>query len=111
MARAEKLADLLRMEFEATVITTRIGDPSRFDLVANATPVGMKHGDPLPLADEALAMLKPGTHVADVVTSPEVTPFLAAARARGLSIQTGSQMAKAQLTLLGAHMGVLDSRA
>lgn len=105
-ARADRLAGLLRGEFSA-VLSTEIGDPARFDLVVNATPLGMKDGDPLPLADAALALLKPTTHVADVVTSPEVTPFLTAARARSLSIQTGPEMAKAQLSLLGAHMGVL----
>jgi len=105
--RAERLAGLLRGEFPAVEIVTQIGDPARFDLVVNATPLGMKDGDPLPLADAALTLLKPTTHVADVVTSPEVTPFLTAARARGLSIQTGPEMAKAQLSLLGAHMGVL----
>ncbi len=110
-ARVERLAGSLRAEFPNTVIETQIGDPSRFDLVANATPLGMKAGDPLPLADAALALLKETAHVADVVTSPEVTPFLAAARARGLATQTGPEMAKAQLGLLGGHMGVIGTDA
>ncbi|TKT75866.1 shikimate dehydrogenase [Aquamicrobium sp. LC103] len=107
-ARAERLAGLLHTEFPATEISTQSGDLDALDLVANATPLGMKQGDPLPLAGEALAELKASALVADVVTSPEVTPFLAAAQARGLSIQTGPQMAKAQLALLGGHMGVID---
>lgn len=109
--RLERLAGLLRAEFPEISVETQIGDPARFDLVANATPLGMKDGDPLPLADEALALLKNTACVADVVTSPEVTPFLAAASARGLSIQTGPQMARAQLALLGGHMGVIDTDA
>lgn len=106
--RVGRLASALAAEFPQISIATEIGDPSRYDLVANATPLGMRAGDPLPLSEQAIALLKPTAHVADVVTSPEVTPFLAAARARGLSIQTGPEMARAQLGVLGAFMGVLS---
>ena len=106
-ARAERLAGRLRAEFPATEIGTRAGDIGELDLVVNATPLGMQSGDPLPLDEDALAGLKASALVADVVTSPEVTPLLAAAKARGLQIQTGPQMAKAQLALLGGHMGVI----
>jgi len=44
--------------------------------------------------------------VADVVTSPEITPLLEQARERGCAVQTGAQMAFAQLGHLGAFMGV-----
>ena len=107
IARAERLAGLLRAEFPGTQIGTQAGDLGALDLVVNATPLGMEEGDPVPLAENALAALKSSALVADVVTSPEVTPFLKAAMARGLPIQTGPQMAKAQLALLGGHMGVL----
>ena len=46
------------------------------------------------------------TLVADVVTSPVITPFLAFARRMGCTIQTGPQMALAQLGNLGHFMGV-----
>jgi shikimate dehydrogenase len=63
------------------------------DIVVNATPLGMRPNDPLPFTP---ALLRAGTHVADVVTEPELTPLLAAAQARSLSIQTGRAMAEAQ---------------
>ena len=107
--RVERLAAALTTEFPRISIATEIGDPSRYDLVANATPLGMKAGDPLPLTADAITLLKSTAHVADVVTSPEVTPFLEAVRARGLSTHTGPEMAKAQLGLLGAFMGVLGA--
>lgn len=107
--RVTRLAVALSAEFPQISLATEIGDPSRYDLVANATPLGMKDGDPFPLNDDAIALLKSTAHVADVVTSPEVTPFLVAARARGLSTHTGPEMAKAQLGLLGAFMGVLGA--
>ncbi|MCY1394197.1 hypothetical protein D9M71_91120 [compost metagenome] len=60
----------------------------------------------LPLPAALLETLKPSTLVADVVTSPEITPLLEAARQRGCAIQTGPEMAFAQLGHLGAFMGV-----
>lgn len=104
--RAERLASMLRSEFPSVAISITRGELATYDLVANATPLGMKDSDPLPLNADLIATLKDSAFVTDVVTSPEVTPFLAAARERGLKIQTGPEMAKAQLGLLGDHMGV-----
>ena len=52
------------------------GDPSGFDLVVNASPMGMAPDDPLPVD---AARLAPGAFVADLVTKPAVTPLLDAA--------------------------------
>ena len=64
-------------------------DPSGFDLVLNATPVGMKEGDPFPLD---VSKLVPGMFCGCVITAPAVTPFIAAARAKGCHTMTGSDM-------------------
>lgn len=106
-ARAQRLAGQLGQSFAATDVTVSAGADVGFDLVVNATPLGMKSGDPLPVGGDFLGKLPDSALVADVVTSPEVTPFLEAAQARGLKIQTGPQMAKAQLGLLGGFMGVI----
>lgn len=66
-----------------------VPDPAGVDLVVNATPLGLAAGDPLPLDPAAL---DPAQTVADVVPSPEITPLLAAARARGCRIVTGVDM-------------------
>ena len=84
-------------------------DPAGFDLVVNASPVGMNALDedgPMPLPTALMDTLDAATQVADVVTQPAVTPFLAFARRRGCPIQTGPQMARAQLGNLGHFMGV-----
>ena len=52
-------------------------DPAGFDLVVNATPLGMGAGDPLPFDVDRLA---PATFVGEVVMQAEITPFLRAAR-------------------------------
>jgi shikimate dehydrogenase len=67
----------------------------------------MRPNDPLPFAPDRLA---PGAHVADVVTEPEISPLLAAARACGLTVQTGRAMAEAQRDIQIAFFG-LDTSA
>lgn len=64
-------------------------DPSGFDLVLNATPVGMKAGDPYPLD---VSKLRPNMFCGCVITVPAVTPFIAAARERGCGTMTGTDM-------------------
>jgi shikimate dehydrogenase len=48
-------------------------DPSGFDLVANATPAGMKDADPLPVD---VSKLSPSTFVGCVITVPAVSPIV-----------------------------------
>lgn len=77
----------------------RIGstDPRGFALVANATPLGMREGDPLPVQTD---LLTADQFVADVVTRPAVPPLIAAARAKGCATMPGSGMFNAQAVLL-----------
>lgn len=64
-------------------------DPRGFDLAVNATPMGMKAGDPLALdADHFVA----GQWVGCVITEPAVPPLIAAARAAGCHTLTGTDM-------------------
>ena len=58
-------------------------------MIANATPMGMRAGEPYPVE---VARLAPGMFVGDVITVPEVTPLLTAARERGCGTQTGVGM-------------------
>jgi shikimate dehydrogenase len=90
-ARREALARKLA-GYGAVQATRGSADPTGYDLVINATPMGMKAGDPLPVEVEKLAA---ATFVGDVVTLPAVPPLIAAARARGCATMTGSQMFEA----------------
>ena len=74
-----------------------------FDLVVNATPVGMNDDPNVPFPTDTLS---PSTLVADVVTSPKVTPWLAAALKKGCEVQYGAEMAYGQFGLMGRHMGL-----
>jgi shikimate dehydrogenase len=69
----------------------RVGtvDPTGFDFVANATPAGMKQGDPLPVDVTRLA---PSAYGGCVITKPKISPFIAEARKRGCITATGTDM-------------------
>ena len=64
-------------------------DPTGFDMVLNATPVGMKAGDPYPLDVDKL---QPSMFAGCVITMPAITPLIAAARAKGCGTMTGAHM-------------------
>ena len=83
------LAERLRAYYPALKIEVGSRDPAGFDVVVNATPLGMKEGDPLPMDVDQIAS---STLVGEVVMKQEITPFLAAARARGCEIQVGTDM-------------------
>lgn len=86
---ADRLADRLRFHYGALTVGTGSDDPAGYDIVVNATPLGMSEGDPLPVD---VARLSPTTFVGEVVMSQAVTPFLAAAQARGCPTQAGTDM-------------------
>lgn len=109
--RAEALAERLSQAFPQIDIGNQYESLGAFDLVANATPVGMGGTGEMPLPGVLLETLSPAALVADVVTSPVVTPFLEFARNLGCRIQTGPEMARAQMGNLGAHMGVMPQDA
>ncbi|HTF52915.1 MAG TPA: shikimate dehydrogenase [Pseudonocardia sp.] len=75
--------------FPGLRISTGGNDPDGYQLVVNATPLGMVDGDPLPVD---VGRIGPETFVGEVVMSQEITPFLRAALARGCSVQVGTDM-------------------
>ncbi|WP_034410951.1 shikimate dehydrogenase family protein [Derxia gummosa] len=64
-------------------------DPTGFDIVINATPMGMREGDQLPVRTE---LFTPEMFVGDVITVPLVTPMIAAARAKACRTSLGTEM-------------------
>jgi len=62
---------------------------SRPTLLINATPLGMKEGDPIPYATE---QIQPEWIVSDLIYRPDETPLLAEAKKRGARIVPGMGM-------------------
>ena len=88
-AAAEALAGRLREHYSSLPVRTGSNDPTGYDVVVNATPLGMKPTDPLPLD---VAKLAPGTFVGEVVMKEEYTPFLRAAMEKDCPVQVGADM-------------------
>ncbi|MBB3524136.1 shikimate dehydrogenase [Rhizobium redzepovicii] len=88
-ATAAALLDRLKTYYPHLHVTIGSLDPTGFDIVVNATPLGMRRGDPLPIDVDRIS---PSTFVGEVVLSKEITPFLEAARARGCTFQVGTDM-------------------
>ena len=88
-AASESLASRLAEHYPDLGISIGSQDPQGYDLVVNATPLGMQDGDPLPVDVDRIA---PGTFVGEVVMKQTITPFLAAAQGKGCPIQVGSDM-------------------
>ena len=70
-------------------VVTGSNDPAGYDIVVNATPLGMNMDDPLPLDTRRLAS---DAFVGEVVMKQEMTPFLRAAVERGCEVQVGTDM-------------------
>jgi shikimate dehydrogenase len=90
--RAEGLAESVAA---GTGCHTRVGtpDPHGYEIVINATPLGMKADDPMPVD---ATRLEPGTIVVDIINSPDPTALCRAARARGCRTQSGRPMHEGQ---------------
>lgn len=86
---ANALAARLRAHYPRLDVRTGSREPSGYDMVVNATPLGMNDADPLPFD---ATKLDPGTFVGEVVMKREMTPLLQAAQARGCRYQVGTDM-------------------
>jgi shikimate dehydrogenase len=88
-ASAETLAARLLRHYPSLRVGTRSNDPGGFDIIVNATPLGMNPGDPLPFD---ISRISPTSFVGEVVMKEEYTPLLRAALDRGCSVQVGTDM-------------------
>lgn len=89
IASAIGLAERLRQHYPTLQVETGSNDPVGFDLVVNATPMGMNAGDAMPMD---VSRIDATTFVGEVVMKTEMTAFLAAAAERGCRVQIGTDM-------------------
>jgi shikimate dehydrogenase len=92
MVRRDALIERLNTLGKARV-QAGSADPAGYDLAANATPAGMQAGDPLPVD---VTRLTEAVYCGCVITKPEVSPFIEAARKAGCVTATGTDMYLAQ---------------
>ena len=90
--RADDLAESVAA---ATGCHAHVGapDPHGYEIVINATPLGMKPDDPMPVD---VNRLEADSIVVDIINSPDPTALCRAARARGCRTQSGRPMHEGQ---------------
>ena len=86
---AEALGARIKRHYPHIEVVTGSDDLDGFDIIVNATPIGMKEGDPLPFD---MGRISSQMFIGEVVMKQEHTPFLQAALAKGCKIQLGTDM-------------------
>jgi len=80
-------------------------NPVGYDLLVNATSLGMKDTDPLPID---IAGISAEQVVAEIIMTPEITALLAQAQAKGCKVQFGLPMLRSQAALMAKFVGISD---
>jgi shikimate dehydrogenase len=91
---AARIAESTECKAEVNAVTSN--DPAGYDLVINASPLGMKTSDPMPCD---VARMEPHAALVDILMKNQPTPVVRAARARGLVAQPGFEMMIQQVPL------------
>lgn len=95
--KADDLAKAVRTAFPACETFVAPASAVGFDAVVNTTAIGMKPEDSLPVdADSLHAAMS----VSEIIMSPETTPLLAAALAKGCTVSFGKSMLENQVRRL-----------
>jgi shikimate dehydrogenase len=97
------LAMRLQSHYPDLKVIAGSADPAGYDIVVNATPIGMKKDDPLPMRIDGIS---PSAFVGEVVMKEEMTPFLKAALAKGCEVQVGTDMLFEQIPAYLEFLGL-----
>jgi shikimate dehydrogenase len=92
--KAAQLAERVQAAFLNCECATSMNPTDGYDLVVNATSLGMNAADELPVPT---SVLRPGTLVADIVISRDPTALLQQAEQSGCDVHDGRQMIAAQI--------------
>ena len=87
--RAAAVATNLAAEFGTGIVGAAQCDPAGYDVVINATPLGLSAADPLPFD---VARLDAGAKVVDILMKNQPTPLLRACHARSIVAHPGFEM-------------------
>ena len=105
LIKADELAHTVQRAAPACVVEAGVAfDPAAFNIVVNATSLGLNGQGPMPIE---VSRISKTALVAEVVMVPEVTPLLHAAQARGLGIEGGREMLIQQVETIGDFLGMV----
>ena len=94
--KAQPLAERLASQTPTPVVSVNSNDPAGFDVVVNASPLGLNATDPLPCDVSRMA---PHVALVDILMKNQPSPVVRAARSRGLVAQPGFEMMIRQAAL------------
>jgi shikimate dehydrogenase len=106
--KAQEVAQRLTVSHPALVRAAASSDPAGFDLVINASPLGLNATDPLPCD---VSRLNPHAALVDIVMKNYPTPVVQAVRARGQHAEPGFEMLIQQAHLYMDFFGFTDIAA
>lgn len=101
--QAEAVVRHLQPYFPSIAIEAGAAELAGFALVVNATPLGMEPDDPLPVD---VSQITAEMLIAEIVMKRDITPLVAAARARGCKTVLGREMLDAQQPLYLEFFGL-----
>ncbi|MDP9965279.1 shikimate dehydrogenase [Variovorax beijingensis] len=104
--RAAGVAAKLDAFFDANVVAVDRNAPEGYDLVINATPLGLDEADALPVD---VARMDAHAALFDILLRNQPTPLVRAARARGLNAQAGFEMLIQQMPHYFGYFGHKDA--
>lgn len=84
-------------------MTLATASPIGYDVIVNATSLGMAETDPYPLMVDDM---QSNQVVAEIIMRPELTPLLAVAKEKGCKIQYGLPMLQSQIELMVDFLGL-----
>lgn len=103
--KAEDLIDRLSKAYPKCQYQLGSRDPSGHNLVVNATSLGLRAEDALPLDTEPLT---PDQTVAEIIMQPAETALLAAAKSKGCQVHPGLPMLQNQLALMTKILAFIE---
>lgn len=102
-SRAMSLSSRVHQAFPAVLVQSADAGLGSYDVLINATSLGMRKDDELPVPED---VAERSALVAECVVAPEMTRLVQLAQAKGRAIQTGVPMLAAQMNLMLHFMGV-----
>lgn len=100
--KAEALALRVQKEFPQVNVGTMPPPDGQIDIAINATSLGMRPGDALPISEDLILR---SVVIAECVVAPETTALLLLAERKGKIIHTGISMLTSQLQLMLDFIG------
>lgn len=95
--RSEKLAARVNEHTGRKLVATGPSEPAGFDIVINATVLGLRETDPMPLNTDQLSA---GQLVVDIIAQPPETALLRTAKSKGCRVQSGVKMIENHMNIV-----------